>query len=766
MTTAEPASRLVRRLTSPWAAAVLLALFYAALFASLRDKSATFDEPGHAAAGFVYWKFNDYRLDPENGNLPKRWFALPFLFRADQPPDLNARAWQTGNTWLLSEAWFNRSGSNTASMLASGRAAAALLAVALGALVFLWTRRIFGPLAGLLALLLYVLNPAILANGGLMTSDTAAALGFLAAVGSVWALLQQVTLARLLLGTLAIAGLFLAKMSAVLLLPVALLLVIARLAATRPLPLPGGKPLTRRRDQLIAFIAVFALQAVGVVALIWAAYGFRYSAFSGDTPGPAQFRNPWSWALGLPSPAETLDRLRLTPSQKSTADELLRMHGRHSSEWFPELVTALDRFATDHLSPDQARHWHALRSQPPASLVPRLINFARERQLLPEAFLYGYAHVWKTSDRRIAFFRGEIRDIGWRSFFPFLFAVKTPLPLLALLLVAICAALLTASGRPPLYDTLPLLALLAVYWTAALASALNIGHRHLLPIYPPLLILAGGAAARLLLQPRPAVRVAGLSLLFVHAAETAYRFPNYIAYFNGLLAPSRAYRAVVDSSLDWGQELPAIARYLDERPGEKAHLAYFGIGRPANHGIRAQHIGGSPGIDWRLLPPLHVLTDTTPAAIREFLRAHPQFDPDIVFKLEGRGDTLSALLLHRTSAHRLEPGLYVISATMLPPLYHGKVDTFWNPAHERAYQQLRQTLRPFLEGDKAAKLALTPTRPPREWLALLEDFYDLRFSRLATFLRRREPDDVINHGVLVYRLTQADLDRALDGPLP
>ena len=48
--------------------------------------------------------------------------------------------------------------------------------------------------------------------------------------------------------------------------------------------------------------------------------------------------------------------------------------------------------------------------------------------------------------------------------------------------------------RPASTPATPLLALLLVYWIFALTTHLNIGHRHLLPIYPALCILAGGAA--------------------------------------------------------------------------------------------------------------------------------------------------------------------------------------------------------------------------------------------------------------------------------
>src|SRR5947207_14523398 len=63
--------------------AILLAALHAALaITAAIEKSPTFDEPTHLAAGYSYWLKNDYRLDPENGNWPARWAALSLhMFR-------------------------------------------------------------------------------------------------------------------------------------------------------------------------------------------------------------------------------------------------------------------------------------------------------------------------------------------------------------------------------------------------------------------------------------------------------------------------------------------------------------------------------------------------------------------------------------------------------------------------------------------------------------------------------------------------------------
>jgi hypothetical protein len=764
----------------------MLAVFYAVLLLGLRDKSATFDEPGHATAGYIYWKYGDYRIDPENGNLAKRWIALPFLFGGEKFPDADSAGWTQANTWLLADAWFNRLGNDTSAMLARGRAISGLVAVALGALIWLWSRKLFGPPGAMVSLLLYVFSPAFLANGGLMTSDTPAALGFLAALWYISATLEKITVTRVLAGTLAIAGLFLAKMSAVLLLPMALLLVIVRVADGRPLALGTTRILRRRLEQTAAFALVAAIQMIGVVVLVWACYSFRYSAFSEGSPRPHHFYRPWQWALSSPSPRQLINDLDLSAAQLATIDAQLPRTGSAGSDWTdPFLEENLVRIR-EQLTAAQTTKLDHLLAAPPQHWVPRLIYFAREHHLLPEAFLYGYANVWRTSGQLAAFLNGEIRQTGWWIFFPFTFAVKTPLSALALAGLALVTACLALKRRAAhesqgfarvawkrLQPALPLGVLFTVYWAFAITSNLNIGHRHLLPVYPPMFVLCGGlafwfsrskdsiAASKI----RTFYRAVIAGLLLSLAIEVTLRFPNYLAYFNGIITPTRAHRHLIDSSLDWGQELPAIARYLATHRDGPAHLAYFGVGSPRNYGVTAKPIGGFPALDAKLFPPLKIVPTIDPAGLSEFLRGHLEYDPDLIIRVE-RDNGPAALMIQRSAALRLDGGLYIVSASMLQPLYCGNVDGYWNASLEQTYQQLKHAVQPFLAEDRDVKIAAMASRPIPEWISIFENYTDFRLARLTTFLRSREPDDLINYSVLVYRLTDADIAKALDGPMP
>jgi hypothetical protein len=215
-----------------------------------------------------------------------------------------------------------------------------------------------------------------------------------------------------------------------------------------------------------------------------------------------------------------------------------------------------------------------------------VVIWLRDHRALPEAYLYGFAHVMHKLSGRAVFLHGDTSTTGFLGFFPLAFLIKTsPFVLLALVLACLL--------RPRPSTTLWLFAL--VYFSVAVHSRMNLGHRHLLPVYPALFIVAG-AAARFRLAPL----LPGLL-----AVESLMVWPNYMAYFSPLIGGSDGgYHYLVDSSLDWGQELPAIAREVETRALSPVFYAHFGTSRPHHYGIAGTNIMSEPWDDGSALPVL------------------------------------------------------------------------------------------------------------------------------------------------------------------
>jgi hypothetical protein len=173
-----------------------------------------------------------------------------------------------------------------------------------------------------------------------------------------------------------------------------------------------------------------------------------------------------------------------------------------------------------------------------------------------------------------SFFLGRINLHGSPAFFPVLILVKSPLPFLAA--VAIGMAVVLRSHRRDWRRMAPLIAAAAIV-ASVIPSTINIGLRHVLPIFPLLAIVAAIGLGRLLAQPllsaRAAIAAAGAGLLLVwQVGETAAAAPDYLTYFNQLAAGEKQ-RIVTGSDLDWGQDLKRLAAVLKQRHVDRVSLA-------------------------------------------------------------------------------------------------------------------------------------------------------------------------------------------------
>jgi hypothetical protein len=183
-----------------------------------------------------------------------------------------------------------------------------------------------------------------------------------------------------------------------------------------------------------------------------------------------------------------------------------------------------------------------------------------------------------------AFLMGQHSQKGWWYYFLVAFAIKTPLPALILMAAAVLLALrghLTTEKKEYV-----VLVPVAVFFVATLFSFLSIGYRHILPVLPFLFVLVGRLASCV---RRRWVYVALIVLCAWYAAGSFRIHPHYLAYFNEIVGgPDNGYKYLVDSNLDWGQDLGNLAGYMSRNGIEEISLAYFGSANPAYYGIRAQ----------------------------------------------------------------------------------------------------------------------------------------------------------------------------------
>ena len=177
-----------------------------------------------------------------------------------------------------------------------------------------------------------------------------------------------------------------------------------------------------------------------------------------------------------------------------------------------------------------------------------------------------------------AFLCGEISATGWWYYFLVAFALKSPLP--AILLVgATLASLRRGIDWPRL--TVPLLSAFS-YLLSTMVVSLDIGYRFFIPVIPYLYVLAGHLAALVKRHQRPLLAGA----LAWSAAIALWIHPHYLAYFNVLAGgPNGGWRYLIDSNIDWGQDLPALRDVVERYNLGRIKLSYFGTAHPSYYGL-------------------------------------------------------------------------------------------------------------------------------------------------------------------------------------
>ena len=217
-------------------------------------------------------------------------------------------------------------------------------------------------------------------------------------------------------------------------------------------------------------------------------------------------------------------------------------------------------------------------------LQQAMIGFCARHHLLPEAYLYGWVDILLIPGYRSTFLFGHVFGSGQWFFFPAVFLIKTTLTLL-ILLVALPFLRVRGHRREFLVLVLPA----AFFMVVAIFSMLNLGVRHILPVYPFCIVLGGVAAASLAVRSTVG-RSAVAALMALMVISSLHSFPDYLAYSNEIVGgPSHTYRIVTDSNADWGQGLKWTKAYLDRHPASECWMTYSDpVVDPAYYGIHCK----------------------------------------------------------------------------------------------------------------------------------------------------------------------------------
>ncbi len=477
---------------------VLLAITFLLPFFSAQNFSPASDEITHLPSGYSYWKTGFINLNPQHPPLVKLIASFPLLFMDlkfdTKDPNLFGSLkdeWKFGANFLFSN--------DVDRLFFWGRMPVMLLSLLLGLYIFKWASEMFSPKAGILALFLYAFMPNMIANAQFVTTDLAVAVFSFITLHYLWKFFRA-----------------------------------------------GNKPPHQTNDGRFAAILSSDFHS------LWCG-GKRYFIYSGLFLGLA-LGSKFSAVLLLPI-IILLIAAHLWPREESFDSKL---------DKFVKLFLALFTLS---------------------SIVVYLIY------LMPadlSFYLRGMKSVYADWGKTYPFYlNGEFSSAGWRHYFLFAFLMKTPIP--ALIAFGLAAIMYKKYKLLP-NDKLFILVPMVIFFAVTSMRAGNIGIRYLLPVYPFIILYAGGLAdifqiswqtfkkGKIILAP-----IIALAVWYVFSAF--YIYPDYLAYFNEFVGgPKNGYKHLDDSNIEWGQDIKRLAVYQKQYPDTKViysweytDLSYYGV---------------------------------------------------------------------------------------------------------------------------------------------------------------------------------------------
>ncbi|MGE3314758.1 MAG: ArnT family glycosyltransferase [Planctomycetaceae bacterium] len=506
-----------------------LRLFVGAVFAlqlvlgcdAARRLTVTHDEYWHLPVGLLNLKTGRFDYDNLNPPLIRMAAAAPLLlhpFAKDFAVDYQADATAYGDAFVQharQNPLATPSSGNYDGWYTIGRFMIVLLTVATGLTLAIWARELFGDRAALLAAVLWLACPNILAHGSLVTTDLGAAAFFVFTLFAAWKHAAQPTWTRTVVWGVLLGLAQVAKYTSVLLIPLSLAVWLIRRVRNSEMPPIGWK----RTVSHATMVCVLC-------GLVWNA-GYLFDG-SFASLGSYTFRS------------QTLSRLNGVAALQHIPVPLPRQY-----------IAGLDR----------------------------------QKQIMESP--------------HPVFLDGQWNTEGFASYYPMTLLYKLSH---GLQLLIVCAALFLVSpgavsrnGRLQAAILVPAAAMIL----AASAGGMQLGIRYILPAVP-FLILFAAQSAQWCDWSKFRARTAVVALLTLVACASLRYHPNHITYFNELAGGPVGGRAhLLDSNLDWGQDLRGLKEWMDANGHDEIGLAYFSTVPPSFVGARHQ---ADIGIRYHLPP--------------------------------------------------------------------------------------------------------------------------------------------------------------------
>lgn len=527
--------------------AALLVVLVAVEYTTSLQENQTIDEGVHLAAGYSYLMKRDFRMNTEHPPLIKELAAFPLVLlghHITQP--FASPAWNGFDEWRFAHDFLYDNVMPADTILLLGRLPLMLLSLLLGYYVFRWANELFGIRVAFVSLVLYCFSPNIIAHSRYITTDVGVTTFYFITAYYLYRYIKTNSLRYVVLTGVFFGLAEASKFNAVMLAPVIIIiLIIAKIF--------DKKSSSPRNYKIVpALLIIFSICAL----IIFGSY------------------------LGTFQKAIDDHNVQKLYSQ---LDYILTTHDYSGVKPIANnLITFADTSTTSGKYLLSMTEYLVFPAYPYLNGIIKL-------------FFHNYTG-------HLSYLLGQYSDFGWWYYFPVAYATKTPLTELFLIgcgLGLIAYYLIRRSTRnlykEPWFYCVILPPFLYFAWS--MTGHINLGVRHVLIIEPFALLVIGYVVKILIEKSKLFINLCILILVAFQIYSVVKIYPNYLAYFNEAAGgPSNGHSILVDSNLDWGQDLKKLKKYLDDNSIDHVCMSYFGQAPLDYYGIDNRYLPDNQNI--------------------------------------------------------------------------------------------------------------------------------------------------------------------------
>lgn len=476
-------------------------LYYAA------TNSVTSDEKTHIMVGYLNLRFNDYRFNIEHPPFVKQLAALPLLaVKLNFPFEMYRAAAVTASDLVNTQTVFLfKNGNDLNLILLLSRIPNILIAMFLGLFIYLYSKRLNGVFSGFVSLSLFVLSPLFLAHSSLVTMDTTISCFYFAAVYYLMRYFETEK-TGFMVGAAVFTGLsFISKFSGLLLIPVLYILVLMR--GFYPLNEVKKNDLKKEMRNLVILLPflLFAASYKKSFRIIIPALAIYVLSYV--------FYNKRALFSKINFVGKTLLVILVIAFMMVIIDYT-------DYSWFPFHSATMPYFKG-------------------------FSYFEGHSQYGQDSYLLGVSS----------------KAGGWWYYFPLAILFKEPFVTLLFLMLGLAG--LCTKKEKILNKTMIVMPAFVYLFIAMFINKLNIGIRHILPVYPFLFVIAGYSAV--IIKNSKAMKYLLSVLIVILAVDVLSSYPAHLSYFNRLAGGFKnGYKYLGDSNIAWGQDVKRLKEYIEK----------------------------------------------------------------------------------------------------------------------------------------------------------------------------------------------------------